>query len=940
MKKKLFILPLLALSVGVLSGCTKDDLAAYQTQNDEDISALKAKDDDLQSQIDQLKNDVNGMKSQITALQTEMNTKVQEAKDDYDAKVNAINAKITQDEAALTSLTNSFNSDKAALQADYEAKIKAVDDKYAPLMETANAKIAALETNLANAQQAFTNQINALVAADTSLGNRITALEGDLEDAFIEINDAIGEVQAQLAEDEEAIGEMFEAVSENLSSLATSIQALYDGMSQFGNWLIGEDLDNLFYCFAYAVSYGEYYTDQVASDLAELQEYVDSLGEEAGGAINELYESLSELASFVSEFYADYQAQMEDLAETLDGMDASIGELADDLLNVADAIDVERERIDELVELEAADKAELQQALQDAVADLEDALSAEAEALQAEIDELNLQLEALSDDLYDTINYLNAYYQSDINYIVDNLGGLLDIPVCRVTFAPNYENIDGTRPELIVKNVLKGDKVEAPVIEREGFELESWCLDANPDQPWVFYGYVVTEDMYLYAQWQFNGVHEVDYLHPVVLEEATLEHEGITRYQYVGANAFVEISDYAPEFYVSIVDYPDSAHSTLYGTLQHGILRVGDTVAIQLYGSDSSRIVYDQIESIFNFRDGYVDYALANERDEIQLTFKDYGEAANYAPSGALVCLPEQQIYSKTFYGTFYCEKPVDTSSTSFVLPDLNGLYRSAYITVDEGDPNLVMGESREAELNLKFDSEYTFIRKGTRLEVENSGTTFGYFEVEDYSILSFFEYQLRNYNTDDFDGYEFAPIAGAYVDGSDEQAFAMSGMASFANGIDAMYKPNDDFYDLHKPLARDFENWDAVYGVDEYAYSDHSKVFTVFYEYYDNLVYANLGQSVQYFVSGSERYFVFRLAQPMELDCENIFRMLIVTNDAHMDCNFKTIYSFVDTGSQLVKGEQLSSTVGVEGYIGLYMANGSWPNNPSEIRAMFLVTE
>lgn len=939
MKKKLLVLPVLALAVGMMTGCTKDDLAAYQSQNGEDISALKAKDDDLQSQIDQLKNDVNGMKSQITALQTEMNTKIQEAKDDYGAKVTAINNKITADEAALASLTSSFNSDKAALQADYEAKIKAVDDKYAPLMETANAKIAALETNLASAQQAFTNQISALVAADAGLQSDLEALSSDIEDV---VGDIMGAIEENATNIEDLAGQLG-ADEQVMAAIAESLQALYDGMSQFGNWLLGEDLDDLFYCLAYAVSYGEWYTDQVADDLAELSENVDTLADSASEAISSLYESLSNLAAFVNEFYEEYEAQMEQLAATLEEMDGSIDGLLEDIADIEDEIDVERQRIDALEELEAADKAELQQDLQDAVETLEDALNAEAEALQAEIDELNLQLEALSDDLYDTIDYLNAYYQNDINYIVDNLGGLLDIPVYEVTFDPNYESIDSV-PEQIIVKVLKGDKVEAPDIEREGYVLKNWLLDGDDDKPWVFYGYVVTEDMELYANWELDGVHEVDYLNPTVLSESSLEQEGVTRYPLDGADGFVEIRDYAPEFYVSMVDTPDSATSALYGTLLHGALKVGDRVAIQCNDSRATRIIYEEIDSIFDFNEGYVDFALPGGGYDIQLFFKDNGEAADIAATDALVCLEGQQIYSQTFYGTFHAEKTFDTSSESLSLKQVHNVGSESIRTValgmmDGGSDTVNAGEDREDAIMQFTYRQYTFIRKGTKVPVYMYGTSdlCGHFEVEDYDIVSYLEYQLYNYNT-----LEFVAVQSQEIFGDSLGNVSMSQMAAFADSISDTYKPDANFYDLEKPLARDFEDWDAVYDQHDSAdNADHSKVFTVFYEYYDNLVYANLGQSVQYFVSGSERYFVFRLAQPMDLDCEDTFGIHIVTtNGSEMDCNFKTIYSFADTGSQLVKGEQLSSTVGVEGYIGLYMANGSWPNDSSVIDSMFLVVE
>ena len=133
-KGKLFVLPFLAMAIGTLSSCTKDD-----------IKALQDKDIDLQSQIDGLKEEVAGLKNQITDLKTELATKVQEVKDDYGAKIKAANDEITADKAALATLTSTYNTEKAALEAALRAEIKAVDDKYAPLVQALQADVAGLK---------------------------------------------------------------------------------------------------------------------------------------------------------------------------------------------------------------------------------------------------------------------------------------------------------------------------------------------------------------------------------------------------------------------------------------------------------------------------------------------------------------------------------------------------------------------------------------------------------------------------------------------------------------------------------------------------------------------------------------------------------------------------------------------------------------------------
>ena len=168
-KSKLFILPFLAMSIGALSSCTKDD-----------ISALQEKDDDLQSQIDSLKDEVAGLKNQITDLQTEMGTKINEAKADYNAQINALKDEVAEDKAALATFKTDYASDKAALKTELEAEIKAVDDKYAPLVK------------------ALQDDVVDLKAEDTRLAGLIADLEDALGDDTSDLETKINNVNTAL----------------------------------------------------------------------------------------------------------------------------------------------------------------------------------------------------------------------------------------------------------------------------------------------------------------------------------------------------------------------------------------------------------------------------------------------------------------------------------------------------------------------------------------------------------------------------------------------------------------------------------------------------------------------------------------------------------------------------------------------------------------------
>ena len=105
MKKKLLVLPLLALTVGMLSGCTNDDIKAIQDH-----------DAEQDSRLDALEGEVAGLKNQISALRTELEGKINDAKSDYQAKIDSANGEISSLKTQLQTLSTNFDSAKAELK--------------------------------------------------------------------------------------------------------------------------------------------------------------------------------------------------------------------------------------------------------------------------------------------------------------------------------------------------------------------------------------------------------------------------------------------------------------------------------------------------------------------------------------------------------------------------------------------------------------------------------------------------------------------------------------------------------------------------------------------------------------------------------------------------------------------------------------------------------
>lgn len=87
------------------------------------------------------------------------------------------------------------------------------------------------------------------------------------------------------------------------------------------------------------------------------------------------------------------------------------------------------------------------------------------------------------------------YTKSEAEWLDDLVNGrLANKQTHTVTFNP--DNGSATTSQL----VLHGEKaVEPSAPEKEGFTFVGWMYN---DQPWVFFGYVVTEDMTLVAKWE------------------------------------------------------------------------------------------------------------------------------------------------------------------------------------------------------------------------------------------------------------------------------------------------------------------------------------------------------------------------------------------------------------------------------------------------------
>lgn len=184
---KLILLPIFAMSLGMLTGCNDEINSA--------ISDIQSHIDDMQSDIDDLKNQIKDLKDQIAKLEGEMNDKIAAVKEEYLQKIAAAEAEIESLNTELSNFKNQYTSDKKSIEDDY------------------NAKLAALEEKLQNADQVLANQLQqekeALQADYTSKINALqTAYQSkvqEIESNIATLNTSISNLQTELANQVTAI---------------------------------------------------------------------------------------------------------------------------------------------------------------------------------------------------------------------------------------------------------------------------------------------------------------------------------------------------------------------------------------------------------------------------------------------------------------------------------------------------------------------------------------------------------------------------------------------------------------------------------------------------------------------------------------------------------------------------------------------------------------
>ena len=184
---KLILLPIFAMSLGMLTGCNDEINSA--------ISDIQSHIDDMQSDIDDLKIQIKDLKDQIAKLEGEMNDKIAAVKQEYLQKIAAAETEIESLNTELNNFKIQYASDKKAIEDDYNAKLAALEEK----LQNADQVLATQLQQEKEALQAdYTSKINAL---QTAYQSKVQEIESNIAT----LNTNISNLQTELANQVTAI---------------------------------------------------------------------------------------------------------------------------------------------------------------------------------------------------------------------------------------------------------------------------------------------------------------------------------------------------------------------------------------------------------------------------------------------------------------------------------------------------------------------------------------------------------------------------------------------------------------------------------------------------------------------------------------------------------------------------------------------------------------
>ena len=334
---------------------------------------------------------------------------------------------------------------------------------------------ACVEDDLSSLAVDLQSQIDELKNEVDGLKNEIAKLRSDMEKADAAIKAEYDEKISKINSDIEALNGQLEELTSTFNAAKLSVENDY-------NTKIGDLKD---YIDGKIAELNET-IQQDEQKLTALEAKHDADKLELQNDYNQKLAALSECET------AARQALEEDYNQKLAALNATFNQNVEALQS---QITNNKNAIDSFKEQYLSEKEALELDYNTKITNLRTEYEAEVAEINAAISTANSNITALQAEMNQKITDSQNDYNNKINALTTRMAALEQITYHTVSFNT------GGGTEIVPQQVIHGEKATRPSDPvRPGFTFKGWTY---MDEPWVFQGYVVTEDMIITADWEY-----------------------------------------------------------------------------------------------------------------------------------------------------------------------------------------------------------------------------------------------------------------------------------------------------------------------------------------------------------------------------------------------------------------------------------------------------
>ncbi len=332
--------------------------------------------------------------------------------------------------------------------------------------------------------------------SDNGISSRFDDLQSQINDIKTEISDLktqISNLKKEMADADAAIKAEYDGkiseINKSIASLNTELENL--------NKKYQEDKEAL--------------TNDYTSKISNLKDYTDGKIAELNDKNNTLSQQLTDLSNKhdtdKKALKDDYDAQIAALSSSSqserdrleqdynDKLAALNQTFADAQTNLQNQITANKNAMDTFASNYLTEKAALELDYNTKISNLTTTYQAKVAEIEGSIATCNSNISTLQTEMNKALLDNQNDYNAKINALTGRVAALETTTYHTVTF-------DVAQGSAVENQIIEhGEKVTEPVNPtRPGFTFEGWTYNGKP---WVFYGYVVTEDMTLTANWEY-----------------------------------------------------------------------------------------------------------------------------------------------------------------------------------------------------------------------------------------------------------------------------------------------------------------------------------------------------------------------------------------------------------------------------------------------------